>query len=147
MILVEIDSNRAVSGWMRLGKLQPIGPGSVVEDGVEFRAAGNTYRIDERRGRIVYSGPDGEGERLLMSLTRLTGSLRELVEETGQSRGQIAALEVNGRRRDLRYGAPALWKNQGQPFDNFSRLEELLGKDLSLWVADADLRTGRIVAV
>ena len=147
MILVEIDSNRAVSGWMRLGKLQPIEPGSVVEDGVEFRAAGNTYRIDERRGRIVYSGPDGEGERLLMSLTRLTGSLRELVEETGQSRGQIAALEVNGRRRDLRYGAPALWKNQGQPFENFSRLEELLGKDLSLWVADADLRTGRIVAV
>jgi hypothetical protein len=147
VILVQIDSNRAVSGWILLGKLQPIEQGSVAEDGVEFRVAGNTYRIDERRGRIVYSGPDGEGDRLLMSLTRLSGSLRELAEETGQSRGQIAALEVNGRRRDLRYGTPALWKNQGQPFEKFSRLEELLGKDVSLWVADADLRTGRIVVV
>ncbi len=147
VILVEIDSNRAVSGWIRLGKLQPIEQGSVVDDGVEFRAAGNTYRIDERRGRIAYSGPDGDGDRLLKSLTRLTGSLRELVEETQESQGPTAALEVNGRRRELHYGAPALWKNQGQPFENFTRLEELIGKDLSLWVADADLRTGRIVVV
>ena len=145
VILLDVDGN-SLSGWIRLEKFVPIESGSVSETGVEFRANGNTYRIDERRGRNTYSGPDGEGDRLVKPLTRLEGSLRELVEETRFS-GQIAVVEVAGRRRELHYRAPALWKRSGPPFESFPRLEELIGREISVWVADADLRSGRIVVV
>lgn len=145
VILLEISSD-SVSGWLRMGKPVPIEGGSVLESGVEFRAAGNRYQIDERKGRISYSGPDGEGNRFLTRLTRLTGPLQELLEET-QFSGRIATLEVDGRRWALRYGSPALWKRQGPPFETFARLEELVGRKISVWVADADLRRGRIVVV
>ena len=56
-------------------------------------------------------------------------------------------MDVAGRRWDLRVGRPALWKQGGPPFETFDRLEEVLGKEISVWVADADARTGRIVAI
>ena len=118
----------------------------MVEDGIEFRSAGNTYRIDSRRGRINYSGPQGEGDRYITLLTRWTGRLEELLEEI-ESEPRIAILEVDGRRRNLRYGTPTLWKRQGAPFEKFERLEDLLGHEISVWIADANLREGRIVAI
>ena len=145
VILLDIRDN-GVSGWLRLDKPVAIDGGSLVEDGIEFRSAGNAYRIDTRRGRIIYSGPQGEGNRYITPLTRLTGRLEELLEETETS-PPIATLEVDGRRRNLHYGTPALWKRSGPPFEKFERLEELLGREISVWVADADLRSGRIVAV
>ncbi|MBI3933228.1 MAG: hypothetical protein HY316_00960 [Acidobacteria bacterium] len=145
VILVEIrDQN--VSGWLRIDKPVAIDGGSVIAGGLEFRSTGNTYRIDERRGRIIYSGPQGDGDRYITGLTRLTGRLEELVEATENS-PPIATIDVNGRRRDLRYGTPTLWKRSGPPFETFKRLEELLGKEISVWVADANLRSGRIVVV
>lgn len=145
LILVEMDGEK-LSGWMRLNTPVAIEGGSRVPDGIEFRSAGNTYRIDERRGRIIYSGPQGEGDRYVTSLTRLTGRLEELIEATEDS-PRIAAIEVLGRRRELAYGAPALWKRQGPPFEKFERLEELLGREITVWAADAGLRSGRIVAI
>ena len=145
VIMLDIHDN-SISGWMRIDKPVAVDSGSVAADGVEFRSAGNSYRIDERRGRIIYSGPQGDGDRYITGLTRLTGRLEELVEETEKS-PRIATIEVNGRRRDLRYGAPTLWKRSGPPFEKFERLDELLGKEISVWVADADLRSGRIVVV
>lgn len=145
VIMLDIRDG-AVSGWLRLEKPVAIDGGSPVADGFEFRSAGNTYRIDERRGRIIYSGPQGEGNRYLTSLTRLTGKLEELLEATEESPA-IARIEVDGRLRELHYGTPTLWKRTGTPFEKFSRLEELLGKEISVWVADADLRSGRIVVV
>jgi hypothetical protein len=139
-----LDNN--VSGWLRLEKPVTIDGGSVVEDGIEFQSAGNTYRIDERRGRIIYSGSQGEGNRYITRLTRLTGRLEELLEET-ESSPRVAAIEVRGRRRELSYGTPTLWKNNAPPFEKFERLEDLLGKEISIWVADADLRSGRIVVI
>jgi hypothetical protein len=135
-----------VSGSMRLEKFVPIEGGSVVPDGVEFHSAGGTYRIDKRRGKVIYSGPQGEGDRLVEPLTKLTGRLEELLEET-EEEPRVATLEVNGRRRNLYYGRPTLWKNSGPPFETFERLDELLGKEISVWVADANLRGGRIVAI
>jgi hypothetical protein len=145
VIMIEINDGE-VSGWLRLEKPVAIDSGAVVENGVEFQSAGNSYRIDERRGRIVYSGPQGEGNRYIDRLTRLTGRLEELLEET-ESSPRVATVEVRGRRRDLHYGTPALWKNNAAPFEKFERLEDLLGKQVSVWVADADLRSGRIVVI
>ena len=145
VILAEVQDHR-ISGWLRLEKPVAIDSGSVVEDGIEFQASGNTYRIDERRGRITYSGPQGEGNRYLTGLTRLTGRLEELLEET-ETAPRVATIEVRGRRRDLRYGTPTLWKNNAPPFEKFERLEDLLGKEISVWVADASLRSGRLVVI
>jgi hypothetical protein len=145
VILLDLSGD-SVSGWIRLEKFVPIEGGSVSETGIEFQAKGNTYRIDERRGRTYYSGPDGEGNRLVIPLTRMTGQLQELVEDRDFS-GQAAIMEVNGRRWEFRYGTPALWKRQEEPFESFSRLEDLIGREVSVWASDADLRTGRIVVV
>ena len=146
LILLEAGGD-SLQGWIRMEKFVPIEGGSVSDTGAEFRAAGSRYEIDERKGRISYSGPDGEGSRYVTRLSRLTGLFDELSEESHFSGVNIAAMEVNGRRRDLRVGRPALWKRIGPPFETFERVEELLGKQVSVWVADANARTGRIVAV
>src|SRR5689334_18012995 len=78
VILVDIG-DKGVTGWVRLAKtFVPIDSGTVTPDGVEFHSQGNTYHIDERRSRIVYSGPQGQGDRLLTKLTSLSGRLEEL---------------------------------------------------------------------
>jgi hypothetical protein len=145
IIMLEIHGNN-LTGWMRVEKAVAIDGGHPTEDGVEFTSGANHYAIDERRSRINYTGPEGEGDRYITKLTRLTGRLQELVEET-EEQPRSATIEVNGRNRELRYGAPTLWKRNGPPFEKFERLDELLGKQVSIWVADADLRSGRIVAI
>ena len=137
----------SLQGWMRLDKFVPIESGSVSDNGAEFRAAGNRYEIDERKGKISYSGPDGEGSRFIQRLERLRGRFEELSEESHFSGVNIAAVEVEGRRRDLRVGRPALWKRDGPPFETFERMEELLGKQIAVWIADANARSGRVVVV
>jgi hypothetical protein len=56
-------------------------------------------------------------------------------------------MDVQGRPRSIRYGSPSLWKRQGPPFEKFSRLEDFLGKEISLWIGDMDARSGRLVIV
>lgn len=146
VILMEAKGD-SVTGWIRLEKFVPIEEGTVSEEQVEFRAGGNRYSIDERRGRISYSGPDGEGNRYLVPLTRLTGRFAELKEGERFSGSNIATLEIRGRRWNLSVGRPALWKRQGPSFETFPRVEELIGRELSVWAADADQRRGRIVAI
>ena len=146
VVLLEITEN-SVSGWIRLEKFVPLEGGSATEDSAEFRAAGNQYRIEERKGKITYSGPDGAASRYITRLERWTGPLAELLEATRATGAAVAAVEVRGRRRELRYGRPALWKQKGPPFEAFSRLEELLGKEISVWAASADDRIGRLVVV
>ena len=84
----------SLKGWMRLDKFVPIEGGSVSDNGAEFRAAGNRYEIDERKGKISYSGPDGEGSRFIQRLERLRGRFEELSEESHFSGVNIAAVEV-----------------------------------------------------
>jgi len=146
VILLDVQEN-AVKGWLRLEKNPvAIDGGTVSPDGVEFRSAGNTYQIADRKRRIIYSGPQGAGNRLITPLTPLTGRLEELAEAT-EKEPATATIEVDGRRRNLHYGAPALWKRSGPPFINFERLDELLGKQITVWAADADLRSGRVVVI
>ena len=144
--LILLDgSGSSLRGWLRLEKFVPIESGSVLEHGVEFSAAGNRYEIDERRARISYSGPDGEGSRYVQRMERQTGRFEELAEDRGF--GKVAKVEVAGRVRSYRIGRPALWKQAEAPFETFERIDELLGKQIALWLADADVRTGRVVAV
>ncbi len=145
VVLLEGDENSA-TGWIRLDTFLPITGGSLSRTGATFQAGGNSYQIDERRGRTTYSGPDGEGSRLVRRLRSLTGVLHELVEGT-RSDPQVAVMNVNGRRWQLRYGEPSLWKRQEAPFENFKRIEELLDQEFTAWVADADVRRGRVVVI
>jgi hypothetical protein len=146
VILLDIR-DQSVTGWMRLEKtFYQIDSGTVTADGYEFHSSGNNYKIDTRRNRIIYSGPQGQGDRLLTPLTSMTGRLEELAEET-EDQPRTAIIDVNARRRELAYEAPALWKRGGIPFVNFERLDVFLGKQITVWVADADLRSGRIVAI
>lgn len=146
LILLEVNGD-AVAGWIRLGTFVPLEGGTISPERVEFQAAGNRYSIDERRGKISYSGPDGEGNRYIAPLSRLTGQLVELTEGEQFSGSSIAAMEVRGRRWNLAVGRPSLWKRQGPPFETFSRPEELLQREISVWVADAEQRRGKIIVI
>lgn len=143
VILMEIAGS-GVSGWIRLGKFVAIDGGSVAENSVEFRAGGNTYKIDDRKGRIVYSGPDGSGDRIVGPLTAWTGTLNELTESESFSGNDVATLEVGARLRRLSLLEPALWKASGPPFEKFERFDELLGHEVTMWVTDPDSRPAAI---
>jgi hypothetical protein len=145
LILLE-GNEESAHGWIRLNSYLPIESGKLTKNGAEFRAGGNNYSIDDVEKRMTYSGPEGEGRRLVTRLTRWTGTIHELLEAT-QEKPAVAKMEVSGRNRQMNYGAPALWKQQEPPFEKFSRLEDVLSKEVSVWVADADLRNGRLVVI
>jgi hypothetical protein len=145
LILLEGNAESA-RGWIRLNTYVAIESGKLTKNGAEFRSGANTYSIDDIEKRMTYSGPEGEGRRLVMRLTRFTGAIHELLEATNE-KPALAKIEVSGRNRDLIYGAPTLWKQQGAPFEKFPRLEEVLSKEVSVWAADVELRNGRLVVV
>lgn len=144
VILMEVNGSN-LSGWIRLDKFAAIEGGSVADNEVEFRAAGNSYKIDERKGRIVYSGPDGSGDRIVAPLTAWTGTLNELTESERFSGNDIATLEMGARLRRLEVIEPALWKTAGPPFEKYERLDVLLGHEVTMWVVDPDTRPAAIV--
>lgn len=145
LILLEGDAE-AARGWIRLNDYVPITSGRLTKNGAEFLAGANTYSIDDIEKRMTYSGPEGEGRRLATRLTRFTGTLYELLEAT-KEKPAVARIEVSGRNRELAYGTPSLWKQQGPPFEKFPRLEDVLSKEVSVWAADVDLRYGRLMVL
>ena len=145
-ILLEITGT-SVGGWLRLEEFISIEGGTVSENFTEFRAGGNSYKIDERRGRISYSGPDGNGDRLLTPLSSVTGVFDEWIEGTRFSGGDELRIEVRGRRMKFRVGRPSLWKRHGPPFETFSRVEDLVGTEFTAWVAGLGRRGGGIVVL
>ena len=142
VILLDIDSNNGLKGWIRLGKFLQIDSGTVTKDFVEFRSGENQYKIDERKERITYSGPDGEGDRYVFHLAPVRGKFTELIEgDRFSGAGDRMTLDINGRLRKYTISAPAIWKNQGPPFEKFERMEEFLQRDITLWVTDSDSST------
>jgi hypothetical protein len=137
VILMDMAGNN-VTGWMRLGKFLPIESGTVTDTSAGFRAGGNSYKIDEKKGRIAYSGPDGNGDSIASRLTPITGLLSEVTEGERFTGTNIATLDVNGRTRRFNIEEPSLWKRHGPPFEKFNRIEELLQRNVTFWVADAD---------
>ena len=146
VILVDTTGG-TVSGWMRMEKFVKIDGGSVMDGAVEFQAGGNQYRIDERRGRIIYSGPDGEGNRFLEPMKPLAGKLQEVGESEKPGGSPVVKLELRGRNWNLEVGRPALWKNESAPFENFTRVEDMLGKDITVWIGETSPLRGRMVVI
>jgi hypothetical protein len=144
IVLMDI-SGTSVTGWIRLGKFVPIDGGTVSENSAEFRAAGNSYRIDERKGRIVYSGPDGSGDRIISRLTPLSGLLKELTEGERFSGNEVATLDVDGRLRRFNVASPSLWKRQGPPFEDFRRPEVLLQREITIWVSPDQSASAEVI--
>ena len=140
VILLEANGGN-VTGWIRLGKFVPIEGGSLSDDGAEFSAAGNHYKIDERKGRITYSGPDGEGDRIISRLTSVSGRLVELAEGERFAGYDIMTLDMNGRNQRYTAEDPSLWKREGAPFETFHRLEELLRRQVTLWVSNDEAQS------
>ena len=134
LILLEMSGN-SLSGWIRLGKFVPIEGGTVTENSVEVRAAGNSYKIDEMRERISYSGPDGTGDSRVTRLTSITGVFRETTEGEHFGGENIVTIEVDARMRRFQESGVSLWKRTGPPFETFRRLEELLQRQITVWVA------------
>src|SRR5690349_7616175 len=64
LILIE-DTADSAREWIRLNTYLPIDGGKLTKSGAEFRSGGNTYSIDETEKRKTYSGPEGEGRRLI----------------------------------------------------------------------------------
>ena len=145
LILLEGTADSA-RGWIRLNTYLPLDSGKLTRNGAEFRSGANTYSIDELETRMTYSGPEGEGRRRITRLTRWTGAIYELLEATEQ-KPAVAKMEAVGRNREMQYGTPSLWKQQGPPFEKFPRLDEVLSKEVTVWVGEADLRYGRLVVV
>jgi hypothetical protein len=137
LILLEINGSH-VSGWIRLGKFVPIDGGTISEDSTEFRAGGNSYKLDEKKGRIAYSGPDGNGESRLIRLTPIAGHFDELTEGEGfsDSDSHLITMKVDARMRRFHEEGPSLWKREGPPFERFTRMEEMLQRDITVWVAE-----------
>jgi len=134
--LILLDANGTnVTGWIRLGKFVPIDGGTLSDNGAEFRAAGNSYKIDERKGRIVFSGPDGDGDRIVSRMTPVSGLLRELTEGERFAGYDIMTLDVDGGNQRFTAEDPSLWKRDGPPFESFHRLEELLRRQVTVWVS------------
>jgi len=147
LILMDVNGNY-VSGWIRLGKYVPIDGGTPSETSTEFRAAGNSYTIDEKRNRITYSGTDGSGDSRVSRLTPVAGTFKELQEGGEQFGGSdIVIMEVGARLRRFHADGPSLWKRAGPPFETFRRLEELLQREITVWVADLSDNGGDIEVV
>jgi len=146
VILVDTTGG-TVSGWIRMEKFVKIDGGSVTDGVVEFQAGGSKFKIDERRGRIIYSGPDGEGNRFLAPMKQIEGRLQEVSEGEKVGGSPVAKLELRGRSWNLVVGLPALWKHAGAPFEKFTRVEDMLGKDITVWIGETSPLRGRMVVI
>lgn len=146
VILVDTTGG-SVKGWIRMEKFVKIDDGKVTDGAVEFQARGNHFKIDERRGRIIYSGPDGAGNRFLEPMKPLAGRLQEVGESEKPGGSPVAKLELRGRNWNLEVGRPALWKNASTPFENFTRVEDMLGKDITVWIGETSPLRGRMVVI
>ncbi len=132
-ILLEFGENGAVSGWIQRNDFFPIDSGRADGDKIAFTSGGNQYSINLRTERISYSGPDGSGNQRVEKMTRVEGRVYRLMEEAVEERK--VTLQVEGNEKDYLIEQPAVWKRAGPPIDRFSRLEEVLGRTVSVWLA------------
>lgn len=123
-----------VSGWIQRNDFYPIDSGRMDKDQIAFTSGGNQYAINLRTNRINYSGPDGSGNQRVEQMTRVTGRVYRLTEGLGEETHRITLQTEDGEREYL-VEAPTIWKRAGLPIDRFERLEEVLGKTVSAWMA------------
>ena len=130
-ILLEISGN-SVSGWIQRNRFRPIDSGSVGASSITFTSDGNTHTIDLKTSRISYSGPDGAGDQRVVKMESIRGRVYRLTEESDY--GRYMTLQTpDGEKEFTVERPPAVWKREGPPIEQFSRLEEILGKTVTFW--------------
>lgn len=77
----------------------------------------------------------------------LAGKLQEVGESEKPGGSPVVKLELRGRNWNLEVGRPALWKNESAPFENFTRVEDMLGKDITVWIGETSPLRGRMVVI
>jgi hypothetical protein len=136
-ILLEFSSpapGSAVTGWIQKHDFFPIDGGQVTATGFTFQAAGNTYQINTRTGRLVYGGADGSGDKRLNPMEAMLGRVYKIREETDEGR-ELTLQTDHGDVTMLVDQQPVIWKHSGAPIPRFhlDRLEEVLGKNTTVW--------------
>ncbi len=130
-ILLEV-SGTSLSGWLQHNHFQHIDSGSLTDSSITFTAGGNTYAIDRKNSRISYSGPDGSGQQRVVQMDAVRGFVYRMTEESDYGRTMTLRMP-DGERDFLIEQPPAVWKREGPPIEQFSRLEELVGKTATFW--------------
>ncbi len=130
-ILLEISGN-SVRGWIQRNRFRPIDSGSASPSSITFTSDGNTYTLDLKNSRITYSGPDGSGDQRVVKMESTRGRVYRLTEESDC--GRYMTLQTpDGEKEFTVERPPAVWKREGSPIEEFSRLEEILGKTVTFW--------------
>lgn len=133
-ILLDIDADNKVTGWIQRNDFYPVDAGRAeLPDKISFTSGGNEYVINLRTGRINYSGLDGNGNQRVEKMMRIEGRVYQVTEEALGERKIV--LQMDGRQREYTVTQPAVWKRAGTPIDRFSRIEEVLGKTIHVWMA------------
>ncbi len=132
-IMIEVGANDSITGWIQRNDFFPIDSGRIEPDKITFTSSGNQYAINLRTSRINYSGPDGSGNQRVEKMTRVEGRVYRLEEEATEQRK--ITLQVDGLEKDYLISEPSVWKRAGPPIDRFGRLEEVLGKNVVVWLA------------
>ena len=127
------DSGTAVTGWIQRHDFFPIDSGRMDKDQIVFTSSGNHYTINRHTNRIMYSGPDGSGNKRVEQMSPISGRVYRLTEAF-RGRHEIT-LQKNQREKHYLVGRPAVWKRTGPPIDRFPRLEEVLGKTVRAWLS------------
>ena len=127
------DSGTTVTGWIQRHDFFPIDSGRMDENQIVFTSDGNHYTIKRHTNRIIYSGPDGSGNRRVEEMTLISGRAYRLTEAI-RGRHELT-LQENQLEKHYLVGRPAVWKRTGPPIDRFPRLEEVLGKTIRAWLA------------
>ena len=127
------DSGTTVTGWIQRHDFFSIESGRMDEDQIVFTSGGNHYTIKRRTNRIIYSGPDGSGNKRVEEMTPISGRVYRVTEAV-RGRQEIT-LQKNQREKHYLAGRPAVWKRTGPPIDRFPRLEEVVGKTIRAWLS------------
>src|ERR1019366_6987453 len=124
----------AVTGWIQKHDFFPVENGQVTETGFTFQATGNTYQLNTRTKRLVYSGADGSGDKRMNPMEAMTGRVYKIREETDEGR-ELTLQTDHGDQTMLVDQEPVIWKHSGPPIQKFhmDRLEEVLGKTTTVW--------------
>jgi hypothetical protein len=124
----------AVTGWIQKHDFFPIENGQVTETGFTFQATGDTYQLNTRTKRLVYSGADGSGDKRMNPMEAMTGRVYKIREETDEGR-ELTLQTDHGDQTMLVDQEPVIWKHSGPPIQKFhmDRLEEVLGKTTTVW--------------
>ncbi len=127
------DAGTTVTGWIQRHDFFSIDSGHMNEDQIVFTSGGNQYTIKRRTNRIIYSGPDGSGNRRVEKMTLISGRAYRLTEAI-RGRHELT-LQKNQLEKHYLVGRPAVWKRTGPPIDRFPRVEEVVGHTIRAWLA------------